>query len=116
MTNPTFGLPSPTLPMSDPKTGKMASIWYQWVARISQLTAERPFAVVTVGASPFTFTASTIGHIILQGGTVSSIVLERSGVQINCQENQFVPMAANDTVTLAYSVAPVMIFVPSARA
>lgn len=116
MTNPTFGLPSPSLPMSDPTTGKVASIWYQWVARISQLSAERPFGPVTVGASPFTFTASTIGNLLVTGGTVSAIVLSRSGASVNCQENTFIPMAANDTVTITYTGLPTVTFIPSARA
>lgn len=114
--NPTFGLPSPTLPLGDPKTGIIASIWYQWVTRISQLSAERPIAPITVGASPFVYTASTIGNIFISGGTVASIVLGRSGVNLTCPENIFIPVAANDTVTVTYSVKPTMTFVPSARA
>lgn len=116
MTNPTFGIPSPILPATDPKTGKLASVWYQFLTRLAQLSAENPMAPVTVGASPFAFTARTIGHMFITGGTVSSIVLTRSSVSIACQANQFIPMAAGDTVTVTYAVAPTMTFVPSARA
>ena len=54
--------------------------------------------------------------MFVTGGTVSSIVLTRSGVSITCQPDQFIPMAAGDTVTVTYSSAPTMTFVPSARA
>lgn len=116
MSNPTFGLPSPTLPAIDPKSGKFGSVWYQFLTRLAQLTAESPMTAPAVGASPFTFTAGTIGHMFVTGGTVSSIVLTRSGTSITCQANQFIPMAAGDTITVTYSVAPTMTFVPSARA
>lgn len=116
MTTPTFGVPSPILPATDPKTGKLASVWYQFLARLAQLTAEQPMAPAAVGASPFTFTATTIGNLFITGGTVSSIVLARSGVALTCQKDQFIPMAAGDTVTVTYTVKPTMTFVPSARA
>lgn len=116
MSNPTFGVPSPVLPAIDPKSGKFASVWYQFLARLAQLTAESPMVVPAVGASPFTFMATTIGNMFVTGGTVSSIVLTRSGVSITCQPDQFIPMAAGDTVTVTYAVAPTMTFVPSARA
>lgn len=114
--NPTFGVPSPILPAVDPKTGKLASVWYQFLARLAQLTAESPMMAPAVGASPFIFIASTIGNMFVTGGTVSSIVLTRSGTSISCQANQFIPMAAGDTITVTYTVAPTMTFVPSARA
>ena len=114
--NPTFGIPSPTLALTDPKTGLVASIWYQFLTRIQQLTAERGIETLTVSASPFTYTPSTIGNIFVSGGTVSSIVLGRSGVTLTCPENIFIPVAANDTVTVTYSGLPTMTFVPSARA
>jgi hypothetical protein len=113
---PTFGVPSQILPATDPKSGKLASVWYQFLVRLAQLTAESPMTAPAVGASPYTFTAVTIGNLFITGGTVSSIVLTRSGVSITCQKDQFIPMAAGDTVTTTYTVAPTMTFVPSARA
>lgn len=113
---PTFGVPSPILPATDPKTGKFANVWYQFLARLAQLTAESPMTQPAVGASPFVYTAGTIGDAFISGGTVSSIVLSRSGVSITCQSNQFIPMAAGDTLTVTHTGAPTMTFVPSARA
>jgi hypothetical protein len=113
---PTFGVPSPILPATDPQSGKLASVWYQFLARLAQLTAEKPFAPQAVGASPWTFTADTIGDLFVTGGTTSSIVLTRSGVGLTVASGRFIPMAAGDTVTIAYSVVPTVTFVPSARA
>jgi hypothetical protein len=114
--NPTFGLPSRTLKIAQPDSGAPDETWYQFFVRLAQLSAERPFAPVSLGVSPFVYTAFTIGHVILQGGTVSGIILGRSGVTINCPGNVFIPVAANDTVTITYSVLPTMTFIPSARA
>lgn len=115
MSDPTFGLPA-NQQATDPQTGGWMSFWYQWAVRISQLSAERPIAAVAPDVSPFIYTATTIGHMMVRGGTVSAIVLDRSGTDVTCQSNQFIPMAANDTVTVTYSVAPTMTFIPSARA
>jgi hypothetical protein len=114
--NPTFGLPSPTLPITDPKTGVIASVWYQFLTRLQQLTPERAIAPITVGASPYTYTASTIGSLLITGGTVSTVVLTRGGVSVTTRSTIFIPMAAGDTVTVTYSVLPTITFVPSARA
>lgn len=114
--NPTFGLPSNTLPISQPNNVGPNETWFQFFVRIAQLSAEQPIATPTVGASPFVYTASTIGHVFVTGGTVSSVVLIRSGISVTCAENIFIPVTANDAVTVTYSVAPTMNFIPSARA
>ena len=116
MKNPTFGIPSPALPQVDPKTGIAASIWYQFLTRLAQLTPERPIAPIAVGASPFVYESFTIGSVFVTGGAVSGIVLGRGDVLLACPSDVFIPVAANDTVTVTYSVAPTMTFVPSARA
>jgi hypothetical protein len=116
VSDPTFGLPSPILPATDPKTGKLASVWYQFLARLAQLTPSSPFSTPTVEASPWTYTAGTIGDLFVTGGTVSAIVLSRSGASVTVLTNRFIPMAANDTVTITYTVLPTVTFVPSARA
>jgi len=114
--NPTFGLPSRLLRLVKPDSGLPEETWYQFLVRLAQLSAERPIAPVSVGASPFVYTAFTIGHIFVSGGTVSAISLERSGVALACPSNVFIPVAANDMVTVTYSVLPTMTFIPSARA
>lgn len=114
--NPTFGLPSPTLPIVDPKTGLVSSAWYQFLTRLQQLSAERPFDPITLGPSPYVYTSSTIGNMFVTGGSVASITLTRSGVSLLCPEDVFIPLSANDTLTVIYTAPPTMTFVPSARA
>jgi hypothetical protein len=116
VSNKTFGLPSPQLAFTNPKTGIVSSAWYQFLTRLQQLSAERQIAPVTVGSSPFVYTASTIGNLFVSGGAVSSVVLSRSGVNLTVPSGIFIPLAADDTVTVTYTVLPTMTFVPSARA
>lgn len=115
MINPTFGLPDPSVPMVG-KEGRLADVWYRGLVRLAQLSAERPIAPVSVGASPFTFTATTIGDLLVRGGTVSAVTLVRGDDSLVCPVSGFVPMAANDSIVITYSVLPTVTFVPRARA
>ena len=114
--NPTFGLPSPQLAAINTESGKWSDIWYRFLVRLAQLSAEQPFEPISLGASPFTYTARTIGHIFITGGTVSARSLVRSGASLAVPSDTFIPVAANDMVTVTYSVLPTMTFIPSARA
>lgn len=114
--NPTFGLPSRLLKLVSGSGGQPDDTWYRFFVRIAQLSAERPIEAISVGVSPFVYTARTIGHVFVTGGTLSSIALERSGVSLAVPSDIFIPVAANDTVTVTYSVLPDMTFIPSARA
>ena len=114
--NPTFGLPSRLLRLVKDDAGLPHETWYQFFIRLAQLSAERPIEAISVGVSPFVFTARTIGHVFITGGTVSARSLGRSGVALAVPSDIFIPVAANDTVTVTYSVLPTMTFIPSARA
>lgn len=114
--NPTFGLPTPQLAAVDPSSGKWSDTWYRFLVRLAQLSAGQPFHPLSVGASPFTYTARTIGHVFVTGGTVSAVSLARSGTALAVPPDTFIPVAANDSVTVTYSVLPDMTFIPSARA
>ncbi len=118
-----LGLPNPQLPVGSfrGKDGALVNVmlghmWYRLLTRLTQLNAERPIAAVAVGASPFSYTATTIGHLNIIGGTISSRTLTRGTDTTNIGASQLVPMAAGDTVTVTYSVAPTMSFIPGARA
>ncbi len=112
--NPTFGLPSRQLGLNG--AGPPHETWYQWFARISQLSAERPIEPIDVGPTPFVYTARTIGHVWITGGTGLIVLLDRSGFALPCKSEIFIPVAANDLVRVTYSTFPSMTFVPSARA
>ena len=112
---PSFGIPDRQQPFVDRK-GMLTEGWARFLVRLQQLTAERPIMGVAPGPSPWTFGATTIGDLLVRGGTVSDVGLVRGNDAVACPANVFIPMAALDTVTITYSVAPVVTFVPRARA
>lgn len=68
---------------------------------------------VTVGASPFTFTAPRNGLLFLSGGTLSAIQYSR-GASLNvlgASTNQIYVMAG-DQVRVTYLLAPAITFLP----
>lgn len=116
MLDPTFGIPQKGLPVAD-KDGIIGDGWYRFLLRLAQLTPERVISPVAVGDSPFEYQATTIGNLLITGGTVSAISLTRGNVTVDCTTNpRFVPMTAKDIVTITYSVLPTINFVPGARA
>lgn len=71
-------------------------------------------AAITVGASPFSYTAPAAGNVLIVGGTVSAVTLKRgspSAVSVGATAGS-VPVSAGDIVTVTYSGAPTMSFVP----
>ncbi|MGV0128854.1 hypothetical protein [Burkholderia gladioli] len=71
-------------------------------------------ASITVGASPFVYTAPAAGTVLIVGGTVSAVTLKRgspSAVSVGATAGS-VPVSAGDIVTVTYSGAPTMSFVP----
>lgn len=113
--DPDFGLPDFGLASVD-KEGKFTAAWQRALTRLAQLTAARKFLAVSPGASPFTFTATTIGHLLIDGGNVGAVALVRGAQSVACPVSGFMPMAAKDSVMITYTVAPTLTFIPSARA
>jgi hypothetical protein len=88
-------------------------MWNRQLARI--VPSPRQQLPQNVTASPYTFTAPTAGNLVVTGGTVSSIKLTRayvSAVTFSVTSGTF-PLAAGDVITLAYTVAPTVNFVPT---
>lgn len=89
-----------------------------WVQYLQQFTIAPPaFASITVGISPFEYTAEEPGNIFISGGTVSGITLTRGSDTITIFPNtvnpRLVPVAVADIVEVTYSVLPTMKFIPS---
>lgn len=73
----------------------------------------QPTQSITVGASPFTYTAPFDGTIISTGGTVSAIALIRQGSSVATGLTAgLIPLSRLDSLQVSYSVAPVMTFLP----
>lgn len=105
--------PNWTVPLLDADGQHTNQTWFTFFSRITA----RPQAIAAVApaASPFTFTASQNGMVSISGGAVSNISLGRArvtGVNVGFTSG-LVPLAQGDTVTVAYSVAPMMNFIPS---
>jgi hypothetical protein len=69
----------------------------------------------TVGASPVTITAPGNGAMIVNAGTVSSIVFSRDGTNnyTTGQTSGVIPVFKGDTLTITYTVAPTVSFIPA---
>ena len=64
---------------------------------------------VAVTASPFTFIASDPGRVIVRGGTVSLVEVERYGVFVDMGIIAGpIPMSRGDSIRVTYIVAPTM--------
>lgn len=70
-------------------------------------------AAITVGASPFSYTAPAAGTVFVTGGTDSALQLTRGATTIATGFTDGpVPVSAGDIVKVTYSAAPTMNFVP----
>lgn len=71
-------------------------------------------ANIAPGASPYTYTASAAGTVVVTGGTVSNLQLKRGAttIAIAAVSPGVVPVSAGDQVITTYSAAPTMSFVP----
>lgn len=105
-------VPSIQIPVIDPKTGLMNPAWQRMFIALTQL----PVAIqeLTAGASPYTYTASVNGYLVIKGGTVSSVTLTRGRTTIDVTGlSDMIGLGQNDQVEITYTVAPSVWFVPS---
>jgi hypothetical protein len=78
-------------------------------ARVRDNIGHNPIgaSAITVGASPFTYTAGHMPETVyVQGGTVSNI--QHNGVTVFAQTNATIHLEPNETVTVTYSATPAM--------
>jgi len=106
MTLPVPNLNSPLVN----KIGKLVPPWNNWFQQFSQQAPA--VAAVTVGTSPFSYTANVDGRLIISGGTVSAIDLVRGTVTISLSTVRplIIPISIGDTVSIIYTVLPTVQF------
>lgn len=76
-------------------------------------SAAQPVASITVGASPFTYTAPHAGTVAVTGGTVSAIAFIRQGATVATGMTVgLIPVSRGDQVKVTFTAAPTMTFVP----
>lgn len=70
---------------------------------------------VTLGASPYTYSAPVRGSVIVNGGTVTVIAFSRDGVTFYTtgQTSGMFLLNAADQLRITYAVAPTVTFVPT---
>jgi hypothetical protein len=78
---------------------------------VAFLGAGAPIVPVTVTASPFAYTATTAGTLCISGGTISATTLTRGSAIPIAAGN--IPVRNGDVITVTYSVAPTMNFIPA---
>lgn len=105
--------PSWAVPAVDMSTGLLSQPWHGYLSQLAG--APGPIVPnIVPGPSPFAYQAPSGGTLAVTGGTVSSITLARarvSGVNVGFTSGS-VAVAANDVVTITYSVAPTINFIP----
>ncbi len=108
-------LPSSAQPIGTTLDGKPVAVnrvWQRWFNSFTSAAAAS--AVSSITPSPFSFTANTSGNLLVVGGTVSAITLQRAQTILPTGlTSGFIPMANGDIVTITYSVAPTLNFIPT---
>ena len=87
-----------------------------WFGYLIQLGGYAPAAIATVdvAGSPFTYTASAPGTLVVSGGTVLSITLTRAQMVVSVGfTSGSLPMSAGDKATIIYSSIPIVNFIPN---
>lgn len=73
----------------------------------------QPAQSITVGASPFTYTAAFDGTVAITGGTVSAIaIIRQSATVATGLTTGLIPLSRSDQVQVTYSASPTMTFLP----
>ncbi len=119
--SPSFGIPDRLSPLSSFQDQQgntvntmLADIWYHFLTRLQQQTAERPIQLLSPGSSPFEFEATCIGNLALTGGTGVAVQLARGGTTI-AVSGSIIPMAAGDIVSVTFGGALSASYIPGAR-
>ena len=87
-------------------------VWYRFFQALFQGYPPNAEAAVTPTSSPFKYTAQQAGFLIVQGGTVSAISFTRVSAHTIGTVAGCFPMSNGDSITITYTVAPTITFVP----
>lgn len=105
----------PVYPVALIEGGKTAAPWYFFWQGLFKGLAPAAVVPTTPGASPYTFTASVKGFMLITGGTVSLVEFSRDGTTFysyGTTSGQFTLNSA-DRLRVTYTVTPTMTFVPT---
>jgi len=92
--------------------GKTSSPWYRFWVGLLQEQPQGAEIPITVGPSPFTYTAPLGGNALISGGTISAIQLVRTMANNLGPGENVVPLSNGDQLIITYSVKPTIVFMP----
>lgn len=97
--------------------GLMDKDWYRFMVSLYNAATNglpQPVETLTLGASPFDYTAVIRGQLNIAGGTVSAVELSRDRTNFFSAglTAGFVQMDAGDVARVTYSVAPTLTYFP----
>lgn len=120
LTNPLPNVISPIARVEVTVNGKKAEgkafIIPPWNSFFQQFVQQAPAALeITLDASPFSITPNAQGMLSVNSGTVSSVILTRGNINITISGDarSIIPIRIGDIVTITYSVAPTVYFLPN---
>jgi hypothetical protein len=102
----------PTYEQSLSKSGQTSQVWYRYFQGLFLGTPPAAEATITLGASPYTYTAAQKGFMVIRGGTVSAVQFTRSVTTLTGQTAGIFPLSNGDQLTVTYSGLPTMVWVP----
>lgn len=111
MANLQQNFPNISTQLVDPKTGQITPQWQYFLNSLFQRTggpsggAGGPITTITVGASPFVYTATTTTYVWLEQGSYAEVTFNRSGVILNYgfATRGIFPVVSGDILTFTYS-------------
>jgi len=106
-----YTIPTRNIPLTD-ASGSMSLPWFQYFNSLSPNHEPLESAIV-VGASPFAYQATDDGFVIVAGGTVSSITLNRFTGAQPVQTSGAIPVGRGDVLTVTWSGKPTMTMYPT---
>ena len=108
-----YTLPDRTAPLLD-GDGNMNLYWYMFFKGLVP-GKSTPEVSIIVGSSPFAYTSTDDGFVVVTGGTVSSITLTRSSTaqSVGTSTGRAIPIGKGDILTVTYSGLPTMLIYPT---
>ena len=102
----------PTYDQPISEKGGTARGWYRFFQGLAFGVPPGAETAVTVGTSPFTYTAPRGGAVIVQGGIVSAISFARVSSHVTGATQGLFPVSSGDMITITYTGVPTVTFVP----
>lgn len=103
----------PTYEQPLTKSGQTSSVWYRFFQGLFQGQPSGNEISITAGASPYTYTAGQKGFLLVQGGTVTAIQLNRSVTTLTGLTGGIFPLSLGDSLTVTYGGLPTLVWYPS---